>query len=254
MTFFRTRITAAVIALWLCLIPRSGAQDAVPIEILQRTFLVKVGNSTGTAFTMDYKGAVYFVTARHVAASLPASKPVLQVWRNNKWENVHAARKLLPASADVDIALFETEDKNAQPFQVAVSAQDEGPTMGQQVWFLGYPFGDPALTTRAENQILPFIKRGTISAINGSKPDAVVLYIDGFNNPGFSGGPIVYWEFKKHAYRILGVVQGFRNETAKVLVNGQQLDTNVLVNSGILTAYSIKHAIDAIEAAQKVQP
>ena len=55
----------------------------------------------------------------------------------------------------------------------------------------------------------------------------MVLYIDGFNHPGLSGGPIVYWDFKKHAYRILGVVQGYRNDTAKVLVNGQQIDTNV---------------------------
>jgi hypothetical protein len=50
------------------------------------------------------------------------------------------------------------------------------------------------------------------------------------------------------------VVQGFRSDTAKLLVNGQQLDTNVIVNSGILTAYSIKHAINAIEAAQKARP
>ena len=238
----------------MCLILKSGAQDAVPIEILQRTFLIKVGNSTGTAFKLDYKGAIYLVTARHVAAILPQTKPVFQIWRNNKWEDIHAARKILPASADVDIALFETGEKIAQPFPIAVSTQDEGPTLGQQVWFLGYPFGDTALTSRAEDQIFPFIKRGTISAINGSNPDAVVLYIDGFNNPGFSGGPIVYWEFKKHAYRILGVVQGFRTDTAKVLVNGQRLDTNVLVNSGILTAFSIKHAIDAIEATRKALP
>jgi hypothetical protein len=185
---------------------------------------------------------------------LPESKPVFQMWRNNKWEDVHAARRILPASADVDIALFETEEKIARPFQIAASTQDDSVTLGQQVWFLGYPFGDTALTSRAENQILPFVKRGTISAINGSKPDAVVMYIDGFNNPGFSGGPIIYWEFTKHAYRILGVVQGFRSDTAKLLVNGQQLDTNVIVNSGILTAYSIKHAINAIEAAQKARP
>jgi len=126
--------------------------------------------------------------------------------------------------------------------------------LGQQVWFLGYPFGDTAMTSRLGTQILPFIKRGTISAINASNPGAVVVYIDGFNNPGFSGGPIVYWEFKRHAYRILGVIQGFRPETAKLLVNGQQLDTHVLVNSGILTAYSISHAIDAIEAAQRPRP
>jgi hypothetical protein len=33
-----------------------------------------------------------------------------------------------------------------------------------------------------------------MSAIDARNPEAVVLYIDGFNNPGFSGGPIIYWD------------------------------------------------------------
>ena len=126
MAFFRIRAAESVIALWLCLIPGSGAQDAVPIEILQRTFLVKVGNTTGTAFTMDYEGAIYLVTARHVAASLPESKPVFQMWRNNKWEDVHAARRILPASADVDIAL-------RQASQVVTSEMPKLPPMKREM-------------------------------------------------------------------------------------------------------------------------
>jgi hypothetical protein len=215
--------------------------------------LIKVGNSTATAFTVDYKGAIYLVTARHVAGALPENNPVLQMFLKDKWEELHLSKRLLPPSADVDIAVFATGEKIAKPFQVGLSSEGEGPTMGQQVWFLGYPFGDTAMTTRMGDGILPFIKRGTISVINGNKPDAVVLYIDGFNNPGFSGGPIVYWEFQKHAYRLLGVVQGFRNDTAKIMVNKQQLDTNVLVNSGILTGYSIKHVIEAIDPIRSVQ-
>jgi len=86
-----------------------------------------------------------------------------------------------------------------------------------------------------------------MSAIVATNPDAVVLYIDGFNNPGFSGGPIVYWDFTKHAYRILGVVKGYKEDTAKVLVNGEHVDTQLLVNSGILVGYSISHVIQAIE-------
>jgi S1-C subfamily serine protease len=228
-----------------------NAQDAVPMEILQRTLLIKVEKSTGTAFALDYKGLTYLITARHVAANLPDIKPAFQLWRDNKWVDFIGVRRILPAAPEVDIAVLETEEKAPQPFQIAVPADDEGPTMGQQVWFLGYPFGDTALTTRANDQILPFVKRGTISAINSSNPAAIVMYIDGFNNPGFSGGPIVDWSFSKHSYRNHGVVQGFRTDTAKVWVNGQSLDTNVLVNSGILTSYSIKHAIDAIDAAHK---
>ena len=77
--------------------------------------------------------------------------------------------------------------------------------------------------------------------------EAVVYYIDGFNNPGFSGGPVLYWEFSSHTYKILAVVKGYRNDTAKILINGKQVETNILVNSGILVSYSIQHAIDAIE-------
>jgi hypothetical protein len=57
-----------------------------------------------------------------------------------------------------------------------------------------------------------------------------------------------------HAYQILGVVKGYREDTAKVVVNGQHLDTQILVNSGILVGYSIQHAIDAIKQSQKQQP
>jgi hypothetical protein len=222
------------------------AQDAVPTEILQRTHLIKVGNELGTAFTIDHKGKVYFVTAKHVAAGLPATNATFQVWRSDKWEDVHTIKTLYPTSADVDIAVFESEEKISQPFEVALTGEDEGPTLGQQVWFLGYPFGDTGMTSRVQTEIIPFIKRGVLSAINGSNRSAVVLYVDGFNNPGFSGGPIVYWEFRKRAYRILGVVQGYRNDRAKVLVNGNQIDTNVLVNSGILTAYSIQHVLEVL--------
>ena len=71
-----TRIVAFAAGVWLCLVYQAQAQDAVPIEILQRTFLVKMGSATGTAFTIDHKGAIYLVTARHVGATLPDSKPV----------------------------------------------------------------------------------------------------------------------------------------------------------------------------------
>ncbi len=204
-------------------------------------------------FMLDHKGKLFFVTARHVAAALP-DRPKFQLWIKDAWQDYEAVRKILPSNPDVDIAVLETGEKAEHPFLIAPSSGNEGPTLGQQVWFLGFPFGDTAMTSRMGDQSLPFMKRGTISAINATKPDAVTLYIDGFNNPGFSGGPIVYWDFTAHAYRLLVVVQGFRNDTAKVLVNGQQLDTNVLVNSGILTGYDIKHAIQAIDAMLNIAP
>ena len=70
--------------------------------------------------------------------------------------------------------------------------------------------------------------------------------MDGFNNHGFSGGPILYFDFGLHKYFIAGVVKGYRNDRAETVVNGKQIQTDMLVNSGILVGYSIEHAIQAI--------
>jgi hypothetical protein len=173
-----------------------------------------------------------------VIAELPKTNATIQIMKSGKWPDFHTVRTLFPPSSEVDIAVFETEEK-IQPFEIPMSGTDDGVTMGQQVWFLGYPWG---LGSRWSNGgEAPFMKRGTMSAIDATNPNAVVLYIDGFNDPGFSGGPILYWSFSKRAYRILGVVKGYKEDTAKVLVNGEHVDTQLLVNSGILLGYSISH-------------
>jgi Trypsin-like peptidase domain len=226
------------------------AQDAVPSEILARTVAIQVGNERGTAFSIDHHGTIYLVTARHVVQGFPEHNGIIQIYRPNGLTNYHIVRALFPPSRDVDIAVLETDEKISKPYDIALERGDEGPTMGQQVWFLGYPFRERLHSPIANGEI-PFIKRGTMSAIDGSNPNAVVEYIDGFNNPGFSGGPIVYWDFRKHAYRITGVVMGYKTDAAQALVNGQQVDTQILVNSGVLVGYSIEHVLQAIEQGKK---
>jgi hypothetical protein len=230
------------------------AQDAVPKEILQRTLFIKAGDEGGTAFQIDRNGKLYLVTARHVVAGLPTTGATIQVWQSDKWADYKTIRTLFPASDDVDIAVLETDEKVSQPFQIQIAGKTSGgPTFGQPVWFLGYPYGlgSRIKTAQGDYAEMPFIKRGTMSAIDASNPQAVVLYIDGFNNPGFSGGPILYWSFSDQNYKLLGVVKGYKEDTAKVLLNGKHVDTQLLVNSGILIAYSITHAIEAIDADQK---
>jgi len=243
--------TALAIALWCSLATLALPQDAVPGEILGRTLFIKAGREGGTAFSIDYRGKLYIVTAKHVVAELPKTNAIIQVMKSGKWTDIHTVRTLFPPSSDVDIAVFETDENIPQPYVVSIPAKDEGLTMGQQVWFLGYPWG---LGSRWSNGEAPFIKRGTMSAVDATNPNAVVLYVDGFNNPGFSGGPIVYWDFSKHTYKIAGVVKGYREDTAKVLVNGEHVDTQLLVNSGILVGYSISHVIQAIENGPQKSP
>jgi Trypsin-like peptidase domain len=227
------------------------AQDAVPIEMLERTKLIRVGNQEGTGFLIDQGGKIYLVTAKHIAVGLALPHSSLQVWQASSWENLPFSKLLLPASSDADIAVFETNKQVSKPFSVGALSSIEGMGLGQQVWFLGYPFDDIAMTGQFQNKSLPFVKRGTFSAVNNSDPRAIVLYIDGFNNPGFAGGPIVFWNFNVHKYQIAGVVKGYRYNTGHVLVDGKEIQPNVLLNSGILIGYSINHAMDAINVQPK---
>ena len=170
--------------------------------------------------------------------------------RAGKWEDYRTVKTLYPSSADVDIAVFQTDEPAVQPFEIAPAGTSTtaGVSFGQQVWFIGYPFGMISVPAKGSTITeLPFMKRGSMSAVDASNSEAVVYYIDGFNNPGFSGGPVLYWEFATRTYKILAVVKGYRNDTAKVLINGKPVETNILVNSGILVSYSIQYAIDAIE-------
>lgn len=250
---FRATVLMAVV-FW-CSVCASFAQDAVPTEILTRCLFIKIGNEAGTAFQIDYKGKLYLVTARHVVSGVPERDATIQIYQAGVWKDYHTVRTIYPSSADVDIVVFETNEAAAQQFGVKPMAKDDQIAMGQQLWFIGYPFGlgSPVgknSTLLPAGTYLPFMKKGIISAIDGTNSDAVVLYIDGFNNPGFSGGPIVYWSFDTHEYKIIGVVKGYRTDTAKIVVKGQQVDADVLVNSGILVGYSIRHAVEAIERSQ----
>lgn len=59
---------------------------------------------------------------------------------------------------------------------------------------------------------IPFLKSGIVSALDDRDPEAGILYLDGQNNPGFSGGPIVFWHSASRGFRVAGVVRGYRNE------------------------------------------
>jgi hypothetical protein len=126
---------------WCATLMGALAQDAVPIEILNRTIFIKVGKEAGSAFTIDYLGKLYLVTARQVVSGVPEINAIIQVRRADKWEDYRTLRTLYPASSDVDIAVFETDEKLSQPFKITPMGETNGVTFGQELWFIGYPFG-----------------------------------------------------------------------------------------------------------------
>ena len=139
MTFSVAHPLAVVFAVSACL-NLAFPQEYVPSEILDRTHLIRVGDTFGTIFSIDYDGMLYLVTARHVVANVPDKDAVLEIQKVDGWANVRTVRTLFPKSKEVDIAVFETGAK--MPGEYLVTAKEkETAMMGQQIWFLGYPFG-----------------------------------------------------------------------------------------------------------------
>jgi len=256
------RSVALIVIILLTIAARPArAQDAVPAEILYRTVPIIAGDQGGTGFFLDSQDRLYLITARHVVSSLQPCNAQVYIWFSDQWKTLTATRVLFPDS-DADVAVLETEWTPPKPFLVPAMHElgTDGPTFGQQVWFLGYPLwsrdhphGLSSSLAKA-SQILPFIRRGTLSAIDSTNPKSTVLYIDGINNKGFSGGPIVYWSFSAHEYRILGVIRGYLNDEypQEWTINGQKVNETVLANSGIMIGYSIAQAVDAIKTSQTV--
>lgn len=101
----------------------ASTQDAVPIEMMNRTLLINNGNQYGTAFKFDHQGRIYLVTARHMVEGMSTSKATFQVWRDNGWQSLPTIKTLFPKSNDVDIAVLMTDETIAQPYEITAKGR-----------------------------------------------------------------------------------------------------------------------------------
>ncbi len=120
--------------------------------------------------------------------------------------------------------------------------------MGQEVFFLGFPynlFADIGATNR--DFPLPFVKRATLSSMSND-PNEDILFLDGHNNLGFSGGPVVFKAPGAQDFRVAGVVSGYRFEEEPIYSGDTPTQLAFRYNTGIIISYSIRHAVELIKA------
>jgi hypothetical protein len=123
--------------------------------------------------------------------------------------------------------------------------------ISQECFFLGFPFG--LKMDDKEGKInngfpLPFVKKGIISSIISDSTKMTQIFLDGHNNPGFSGGPVVITNFgtgNEHKMRIIGIVSAYLNE--EKIVKTPIGDFKNSENSGIVLSYSIDHVFEIIK-------
>ncbi|MES1242012.1 MAG: serine protease [Acidobacteriota bacterium] len=239
----------------------SLAQAQVPTSnVIYRVLRIRTSTETGSAFTIEVDGKQYLITARHLLEGFGGEGDV-DLWLDGRWSRLHV-RALYPAKESVDIAALDAGRSLTVDFPL--DASSVGLTLGQQVYFLGYPFGlstpgAPGAPVPPGFGEIPFVKGGIVSALDSRDPEANLLYLDGHNNPGFSGGPIVFWHAESRRFRVAGVVRGYRNEALPVIKKKDldnpraqaHNDLYTRANSGIVIGYDIRHIVEAIRLSTR---
>lgn len=194
--------------------------------ILQRTFRIRYGGAIGTCFTVDVANRRYLVTARHIAGTVSYSVDI-EIKHEGIWKPV-PVRLVGHGDGDIDVSVLAPQ----YPFGGSEVLTFPAPmTLGEDVYFLGFPFGMSMETGDLNlNLPLPFVKKATLSAFT----DVGQVLLDGHNNPGFSGGPVV----DSSGDRVIGVISGYRHDRKNVLdCSGDKGPYTYDMNTGIIHAW-----------------
>jgi prepilin-type processing-associated H-X9-DG protein len=219
-------------------------------NIFTRVLRIEIDSGAlATAFTIEVGEKQYLVTARHV---LPDQGPHKLKALGHTVEFVFEGTPVPGIPQNVDIAVFALPEAVTPQFPLPATLT--GMTYAHDVYFYGYPYGLSSTAAGAER--LPLVKRALMSAMlhdNG----AHILYLDGFNNPGFSGGPVTFVPHDKGQLHVGAVISGYRSDLLEVkdAKSAEAIGALVEANTGIVVAYSIDHAVAAIEGRPaEIQP
>jgi len=258
-----------------------GCYAQVTSNVFERVMNVRVhpgteDDGTATAFTIDVDGREYLITAKHVVANLK-DDDAIYVFMNNDWSALRV--KIFRCADPVDIAVLVPPRLLTVNFELP--SEQSKFYIGQEAYFLGFPYGIRIDATGINGPYpMSVIKGARISGTVAldTQRKAVMILLDGYNNPGFSGGPIVYRDLNQGAvtFKLAGVVARFIPEVVPVMtkhnlksfseaskaskaqpwkiqqrVDGTYFeyvdsDTFVALNTGIVQGFLIQPAIDLI--------
>lgn len=213
----------------------------ITANLIHRTFRIRCGDSIGTGFTIDIDGRQYFVTASHVLVNL-VQRGEVHIFGKTQWTPVRV-QLVGHAPYPIDISVL-TPERRLSPPGLPVHASSDGVIYGQEVYFLGFPYHFLGNVMFADEGFpLPFVKRAILSCF-----DENVYLLDGHNNPGFSGGPVVFGKPGTPPTNIAAVISGYKFVPEPIFEGQAQTELTYRYNTGIIVSYKIEHALSLISA------
>lgn len=209
----------------------------VSANVYERVVELRTSVDRGAAFILTEGDDDYLVTARHLFDDSRTQTVTL----SNRFVRRTVTIELLTVSAAADVAVAPIDGFAVE--ELPLPATSDGLVFSQDLFFLGFPYGLANAPVDPSHR-MALVKKATFSAmetIDGVK----LIYLDGHNNPGFSGGPVVGCPPSSGRHQVCGVVSRYRTEEIQA---AGMFASVVHVNTGIFVATDIAHVLQAIHA------
>jgi S1-C subfamily serine protease len=218
----------------------SYSQDFVSELEFSRTFNIRKDSSIGTCFLINEKQKNYWITAKHVLGTVRNNQRIsFFILQDTSWL-ITTGSVLIHSNPIIDIAVIVPDDTSSVN---AISLNQTEIVLGDEGFFLGFPFGMKTSDNSKINKGFPFalIKKCVFSG-NYTGQGVQLFFLDGNNNPGFSGGPVFFKNRQNASDRKLyltAIVSAYVNQKNQMITPLGNFDYNE--NSGIILAYSSSH-------------
>ena len=233
-------------------------RGAIPFGLLNRVLKISYKSESGTCFVIDIDNRQYIITAGHLTPGIKDGDSV-KIFVGQEWSQFKV-KPIFPEKRKTDTVALAADRLIAPKMNIVVDGT--GIFLAQDMYFLGYPYD---MSTKIDIPVathIPFVKKAILSAATSPGHDSGnVLFLDGHNNPGFSGGPVVFANYQQNnRLQIAGVVSGYRYQPLPVVEeeiveskstsgdSQRKVVRYVRENTGIVIAYDIGEIVKAIRA------
>ena len=92
----------------------------ITANVIRRTFHIRYGGATGTAFAIDHGGKQYLVTARHVVPDITTGGTI-DIFHDKQWKSI-AVTVVGIGAGEKDIAVLAGPIRLASPHPLEASS------------------------------------------------------------------------------------------------------------------------------------
>ena len=213
-------------------------------NVLGRTLHLQHAEAIATGVVIDVDDRSYVITARHFAETIK-DQTNIRFFHDSQWKTL-PVRLVGHASGEIDISVL------APPLvlctkAVPLPADMGGLIYGQDAYFLGFPYGSFGNVGALNRGLpLPFVRKAIVACMERTASGVNRVYLDGHNNRGFSGGPVVFKEPGSQVFKLAAIVSGYRYSEEPIYQGDDPLPLSYRENTGIVLAYGIQHAIELV--------